>query len=200
MYPKTQAPQVGTGALDKRIRSQCKSKCTIIFLSLLKTAFRVSLLLCPSRTISPCEALDGAPTKLVLEGLQLHLKGRGWGSPTTWLYCGSLIGNHVPVSSEEMASKALWLKCIGNLSGTHYPSLLSGTGNCMGSLHCAFSASWIEVSRWLLSMGEEATGHLGLLILGNTYTNGHHLQVTSVLCATNVTLLIWRAVMHLTAS
>jgi len=173
VYPKTQAPQVGTGALDKRIRSQCKSKCTIIFLSLLKTAFRVSLLLCPSRTISPCEALDGAPTKLVLEGLQLHLKGRGWGSPTTWLYCGSLIGNHVPVSSEEMASKALWLKCIGNLSGTHYPSLLSGTGN----LHGQFALCLQCLLNWSLTLVTQR-GRRSYRSFRTTYSGKHLHQWT----------------------
>lgn len=97
-----------------------------------------------------------------------------------------------PTTFGEEAHKSFLIeRCEPPLRGPPSLAGLPELETCVGSSRRAHITSWIKVSWWrLLNVGKEATGCLGVFILGNTYTSGHCLQVAYELCA-NETLLIW---------
>lgn len=161
--------------LEKGVHSQWKWKCKGIIFFCLRAVFTAALLLSPGRTVFLLETWDHAPTDMVLAGLQSHQGGRVWSSPTLWLYHGSLTGNygfgwHLSVSyhfGEKAHQIFLTERCEPSFRGPPSLAGLPELETCAGSSSCAHISSWIRVSRWWLpNVGKEATGCLGVFVLG----------------------------------
>lgn len=178
--------------LEKGVHSQWKWKCKgIIFLSLFKSSIQSCLAALTRQDHFPTWNLGsdthrhGTSRSGVKQHHCMALSRLSYWKLWVWLAPRHLL----PLWGRRL-TQAFWLKGMSHLLEDHHSLLVSQKWKPAQAFHVVLaSAPGSECQGdgypvW----GEEATGHLEVFILGNTYTSGH----CQDLCA-NETLLIWNS-------